>query len=74
RIYFTENDRYTSDWSDIEGNIDINHNKYFKTAPSMFAGGTGSEANFTATLIGSEDATGIKISINNIGIITTEGL
>jgi prepilin-type N-terminal cleavage/methylation domain-containing protein len=74
RIYFAENNRYTSDWRNLEGNIDISNNKYFITAPSMLAGGTGLGASFQAAIIGSGDAEGIKLSINHEGIITVEGL
>jgi len=74
RIYFAEYNRYTNNWADLEQNIDINNNKYFKTMPSILAGGTGHEANFTATIIGSGDAADIKISINHEGVITVTGL
>jgi type IV pilus assembly protein PilE len=74
RIYFAEHDTYTSNWSDISGNMDINNNKYFTTAPIFIASGTGSGATFTATVTGSADASGISISINQQGDITTGGI
>jgi hypothetical protein len=40
----------------------------------MLADGTGSDANFTAAIIGSGDAAGIRISINHEGLITADGL
>jgi prepilin-type N-terminal cleavage/methylation domain-containing protein len=74
RIYFAENNRYTSNWVDIEGAVDINNNKYFKTVPVLTASGTGSEATFTATVTGTGDASQISVSINNKGVMTADGI
>ncbi|MBU0534104.1 MAG: prepilin-type N-terminal cleavage/methylation domain-containing protein [Candidatus Omnitrophica bacterium] len=75
RIYFAEKNQYTPNWIDIEGNIEISNKKYFSSAPpTLTASGTGSGAVFTATVIGAGDASGITISINQAGVITTSGL
>ncbi|MCK4905702.1 prepilin-type N-terminal cleavage/methylation domain-containing protein [bacterium] len=75
RTYFAEKNQYTSNWVDIEGNIEISNKKYFSSAPPTFtASGTGSGAVFTATVIGAGDASGITISINQAGVITVSGL
>ena len=75
RIYFAERNQYTSNWVDIEGNIEISNKKYFSSAPpTLTASGTGSGAVFTTTIIGTGDASGITISINQAGVITASGL
>ncbi len=74
RVYFSQHNIYTANLADISGDIDISNNKYFKTAPILTASGIGSGATFTATVTGSGDASGISISINHAGIITTSGI
>ena len=74
RTYFSEHNTYTSNWTDISNEIDINNNKYFNTAPILTASGTESSAAFTAIVTGSGDASGISVSVDNKGIMTTSGL
>jgi type IV pilus assembly protein PilE len=74
RIYFSEHHKYTSNWWDISGDIDINNNKYFNTAPVINATGTGDDATFSATVTGSGEASGISVFLNNEGLITISGL
>ncbi len=74
RIYFSEHYKYTSNWGDISGDIDINNNKYFNTAPIINAIGTEDNATFNATVAGSGDASGINIFLSNEGLITISGL
>ena len=70
RVYLAEHNTYTSVWSDISGNVDLNKNKYFTTPPSL----TASATTFTAVVTGSGDATGISVSIDQQGTITTSGI
>jgi type IV pilus assembly protein PilE len=74
KIYFIEHNEYTSDWEDLNGNIDIDKNKYFNTKPELSAEGVGDNSIFVATVTGSGEASGISISIDNKGTITTTGL
>jgi type IV pilus assembly protein PilE len=74
RVYFAEHNEYTSNWADINGNVDISNNKYFTTEPTLIASGSGNGATFTATVTGSGDASGISISINHEGMITVSGI
>lgn len=74
KVYLVEHNEYTSDWQDLNGNIDIDKNKYFNTTPELSAEGVGDNSTFVATVTGSGDASEISISINNKGTITTTGL
>lgn len=74
RVWFAEHEEYTATWSNLSGQIDLGNNKYFNTAPTLSASGSGSSAAFTATLSGSGDASSITVSIDEVGDITTTGL
>jgi len=74
RIWFAEYNTYTDNWLDIAGQVDYSKNRYFFTAPTLTASGRGSEAAFTATVVGSGDAAGVTVMIDEAGTITITGL
>ena len=59
---------------DISEQIVLTNNKYFTTPPTLTAAGEGKDAKFTATVVGSGEAEGISVSINEKGEITITGL
>ena len=73
RIYFAEKNSYTANWADLSGDIDIDNNKYFHTAPTITAAGKGDNAFFIATVNGSGEASGISVTIDSEGSITATG-
>ena len=74
RVWFAEHEEYTAAWSNLSGQVDLGNNKYFSTAPKLKASGSGSSAAFNATLSGSGDASGLTVSIDEAGEISTTGL
>ncbi len=74
RVWFAEHEEYTATWSNLSGQVDLGNNKYFGSAPKLVASGSGSSAAFSATLSGAGDASGLTVSIDEAGELTTSGL
>jgi len=78
RVYWADNNfnTYTDKWEHInkEVGIDFSNNKYFTTPPTLTASGEGESAIFTAAVVGSGEAEGVSVSINEKGKITISGL